>query len=50
VGITGTLSDIGVARADIPALARSALRDACIVTNPRRPSARDIEVVFELAL
>jgi alcohol dehydrogenase len=49
-GISGTLTDIGVRRADIPALARAALRDACVVTNPRRPSLRDIELIYEQAL
>ena len=34
----------------IPELSRKAFADACIVTNPRRPSVRDIEVIYEEAL
>jgi alcohol dehydrogenase class IV len=50
VGVYHTLSQMGVSRADIPQLAKNALNDACMVTNPRRPNQRDIEVVYEEAL
>lgn len=49
-GVSGTLSGIGVKSCDIPGLARMAMRDACMVTNPRRPTQRDIEVLYEEAL
>jgi alcohol dehydrogenase class IV len=50
VGITATLGQRGVRRCDVPALARHALEDVCIVTNPRPANQRDIEVVYEEAL
>ncbi|MFO7683811.1 MAG: iron-containing alcohol dehydrogenase, partial [Chloroflexota bacterium] len=50
VGVYHTLSQMGVSRSDIPQLAQNALHDACMVTNPRRPNQRDIEVVYEEAL
>ncbi|PKG32953.1 iron-containing alcohol dehydrogenase, partial [Methanoregula sp.] len=50
VGITDTLSDLGVSKADIPALARNALGDPCMATNPRQPTAADIERIYANAL
>ncbi len=41
---------MGVSRSDIPQLAKNALNDVCMVTNPRRPNQRDIEVIYEEAL
>jgi alcohol dehydrogenase len=40
----------GVQRTDVPELSQKAINDPCIVTNPRRPVQRDIEVIFEEAL
>jgi alcohol dehydrogenase class IV len=50
VGITSTLRERGVRGSDIAELARKALRDPCMVTNPRVANARDIEVIYEGAL
>ena len=50
VGVRGALGPRGVCAADVPALAKTAMRDACLVTNPRRPNQRDLEVLFEEAL
>ena len=50
VGIDTTLKQQGATLADIPTLAKKALRDPCMVTNPRNPSQRDIEVIYEEAL
>lgn len=50
IKVDRTLGDVGVHRTDVPDLARNALVDACMVTNPRQPSQRDIEVVYEEAL
>lgn len=50
IGIDQSLGQIGLKRADIPALAEKAMQDACMVTNPRRPVQRDIEVIYEEAL
>jgi alcohol dehydrogenase len=50
LGVDQILGQLGVRPSDIPNLARKALRDACMVTNPRRPNQRDIEVIYEAAL
>jgi len=49
-GIFHTLSERGVRAADVPDLARNAMHDACMVTNPRQPIQRDVEVIYEEAL
>jgi alcohol dehydrogenase class IV len=50
VGITKTLGQQGATLADIPTLAQKALKDPCMVTNPRIANQRDIEVIYEEAL
>ena len=50
VGINQSLGKLGLHRKDIPELARKAMQDACMVTNPRRPVQQDIEVIYERAL
>jgi len=45
-----SLKDVGVTAEDIPELASKAMKDACIITNPRRPSQKDVEVIFKNAL
>ncbi len=49
-GIDRTLCQIGVRKSCIPELSRKAMEDPCIVTNPRRPSQKDIEAIYEKAL
>lgn len=49
-GITNSLQSVGVTKATIPVLAGKAMKDACMVTNPRRPSMADIESIYEQAL
>ncbi len=49
-GITKTLGDRGAHISDISVLAQKALQDPCLVTNPRRPNKRDIEIIYEEAL
>jgi len=49
-GVRDGLASRGVRSADIVGLSRNALRDACMVTNPRRPNHRDIEAIYEEAL
>ena len=44
------LHELGVTGGDIPVLAGKAVKDLCMVTNPRRPNQRDIEVVYEEAI
>ncbi|WP_028292625.1 alcohol dehydrogenase-like regulatory protein ErcA [Oceanobacter kriegii] len=50
VGLTQTLGEAGVVKADIPELSGNALTDPCILTNPRKSNKRDVEVVYEEAL
>jgi len=49
-GITATLGKRGATTSDIPQLAKKAIKDPCMVTNPRIPVLRDIEVIYEEAL
>jgi len=48
-GVVETLGQLGISRSDISRLAENAMQDACMVTNPRRPSRRDIEIIYEKA-
>ncbi len=50
VGVPKGLSSLGVTEVDIPLLARTTLKDACLTTNPRDASAADIEQLFRAAL
>jgi alcohol dehydrogenase class IV len=50
VGLTQKLAATGVSLTDIPMLSEHAISDPCILTNPRRSSKRDVEVVYEEAL
>lgn len=47
--ITDQLRDPGVLREDISSLAKSAILDPCLATNPRRPELRDLEHMYEEA-
>jgi len=49
-GVEKVLKDIGVGRSDLPQLSKKALRDPCLVTNPRRATQRDLEVIYEESL
>ncbi len=49
-GLGDTLSRCGVHRTEVHELAEIALSDLCVVTNPRRPCQRDIEVIYEESL
>ena len=50
VNLAHPLRDLGVESDDIPALARNALLDPCIPTNPRTPTQEDIARIYEAAL
>ncbi|WP_417539426.1 alcohol dehydrogenase-like regulatory protein ErcA [Marinobacter sp.] len=50
VGLHESLVDFGVSVSDIPQLSGFALQDPCILTNPRKSSLRDVQVVYEEAL
>jgi alcohol dehydrogenase class IV len=49
-GLGRTLGDLGVTRADIPHLAAMAMKDPCMLTNPRKPGQAGIEAVYAAAL
>ncbi len=49
-GVGKRLGQLGVHRTSIPELARKAMDDPCMVTNPCRPARRDIEAIYEAAL
>lgn len=48
--INYTLKDAGVTHDDISELASKAMNDACIITNPRKPTQSDVEEIFRNAL
>ncbi|WP_100640861.1 alcohol dehydrogenase-like regulatory protein ErcA [Marinobacter salexigens] len=50
VGLEDNLANLGVSVSDIPSLSGFALQDPCILTNPRKSSLRDVQVVYEEAL
>ncbi|MGO1500965.1 MAG: alcohol dehydrogenase-like regulatory protein ErcA [Marinobacter sp.] len=50
VGLEDSLANLGVSVSDIPYLSGFALQDPCILTNPRKSSLRDVQVVYEEAL
>jgi alcohol dehydrogenase len=50
LGIRETLGEKGLKTADIGFLARNAMVDPCLITNPRTPKQRDLEVIYEEAL
>lgn len=49
VGIRQTLRDCGVKTADFPILARNAINDPCMATNPILPSVSEIEKIYDEA-
>ncbi len=50
VGIRRGLNDCGVTPTDLSTLARNAINDPCMATNPILPSVPDIETIYEEAL
>lgn len=50
VGIKNQLEYKGVNSSDIPKLSNKAIKDACMLTNPRKANQRDVEVIFEEAM
>jgi Alcohol dehydrogenase, class IV len=50
LGITATLGSIGVKKEVIPLLARHAMHDVCMATNPRNPRTEEIEALYESLL
>ncbi|MFE6286524.1 iron-containing alcohol dehydrogenase [Streptomyces sp. NPDC057877] len=50
VGVPKGLASLGVAESDVPVLARTTLKDACMATNPREVDVHDVEALFREAL
>ncbi len=50
LGIKETLGSKGLKKTDITFLARNAILDPCLITNPRDANQRDLEVIYEEAL
>jgi alcohol dehydrogenase len=50
MGLCKTLRQLGVKREDIDGLARNAMSDVCLVTNPQPVSFDDIVAIYEKAL
>lgn len=50
LGLQAGLGSRGVQPSDIPSLARKALADPCMATNPRRPQLDDVENLYAEAL
>lgn len=50
LGIEIRLSQLGVRREDLPALAEKAMKDPCMATNPRIPTHRELIALYERAL
>ena len=46
IGLAKGLKELGLAEEFIPLLSENALKDACLVTNPRPASREDIEEIF----
>jgi len=49
-GLAHSLRDFGVGKQDIRILARHALNDPCLATNPIQPTVEEIERIYEQAL
>ena len=50
IGLPENLSEMGVKKDSIPALAEHAAKDVCTFTNPRPCSKEEYEALFEVAL
>lgn len=50
IGIPENLSEVGLSEEIIPGLSENALRDACLITNPRDCSQEDIAAIYRRAL
>ena len=50
VGIRNQLRQRGVKTSDISELSKKAIKDACMLTNPRKAAQRDIELIYEEAM
>ena len=49
IGLTTTLSDLGVVSEDLAILAEHAMADPCVATNPKQPTTEEIISIYESA-
>jgi alcohol dehydrogenase class IV len=50
IGLAKGLAQIGLSEAHIPLLSENAMKDACLITNPRQASRDDIAAIFRKCL
>jgi alcohol dehydrogenase len=50
IGIPSGLAELGVKEADLPAMAETAMRDACRLTNPRTATLQQVVELFRAAM
>jgi alcohol dehydrogenase class IV len=50
IGLAKGLAEFGLREEFIPLLSRNAMKDACLVTNPRSASYEEIEAIFRKAM
>ncbi len=50
VGLAKGLGQIGLKEEFIPLLSRNAMKDACLITNPRSATTKEIEAIFRKAM
>jgi alcohol dehydrogenase len=50
VGIKNQLEEKGVKSSDIPSLSKKAFNDACLLTNPKNTTTKDLEFIFGEAM
>lgn len=48
-GVKDNLCELGMCEDDLPQLAENALADACMLTNPKQPSADEVMSIYEEA-
>lgn len=48
-GVTDNLHELGMTTGDLPLLAKNALADACMLTNPKLPTAEEVMELYEEA-
>ena len=49
VGVRDNLCELGMSADDLPLLAKNALADACMLTNPRQPDQAEVMEIYEKA-
>jgi 1,3-propanediol dehydrogenase len=50
IGLNKGLAEFGLPESAIPELSKNAVKDACLITNPRDADEKDIEIIFRQAM